>query len=62
MFRKKWNLFLLQTATCPVRKVYIFLQKAVEERLQSIYLSDLLDDVDSVLERELESDKNSKSK
>ena len=53
---------LLQTATCPVRKVYIFLQKAVEERLQSIYLSDLLDDVDSVLERELEIDKNSKSK
>ena len=37
--------------------MYIFLQKAVEERLQSIRFSDLLDDVDNAIEKELEIDK-----
>lgn len=45
------------SVTCPVRKVYIFLQKVVEERLQSIRFSDLLDDTDNALEKELEIDK-----
>ena len=62
MFRKKWNLFPSSNCYLSCKKSIYILAKAVEERLQSIYLSDLLDDVDSVLERELEIDKNSKSK
>lgn len=41
---------------CPVRKVYVFLQKAMQERLQSIKLSDLLENTDYHLSKELKID------
>ncbi len=49
---EKWNLFPSSNCYLSCKKSIYILAKAVEERLQSIYLSDLLDDVDSVLERE----------
>ncbi|MDO4444193.1 MAG: Rrf2 family transcriptional regulator [Bacillota bacterium] len=49
--------------TCSVRKMYAFLQRVLDERLQSIRFSELLKETDVNLDKELEVDKeNARSK
>lgn len=47
------------SSDCSVKKIYMHLQKAIEERLQSISLNDILLDVarEEIFSRELEVDK-----